>query len=562
MSGAHVTPVALGESTGALAYAGLFVAAAVVSGISVWRARRVEDRETRHGLMALLATTAGWSATHAATLLAPTRFVADASYLVGLVLGFSTVWAWLYFCSAYTGRVLHRDRWVVRGSVATYLAIVAVKLTNPLHHLYYRATYQPGQFPSVVVEHGVFHWGVTGLSYALAGVGMFMLFELFREADYSTRSLAALVGAMALPVVLDVYSFASPALVDIIHSPLGVAVFAVGVLFVHEDRFLAVQLTGDIDDPVVLLDEDDRVRALNDNARERFPALDGETGAALADVAPDVARHLGGDDDVLAVRRDGDTEYYLVADSTFSLGASSLGRVVVFTEITETERHRREVERHNAQLEGFAAGVNHELRNAIQVATGFTSQAASALEDEDVTSARQSLERVSDAVDRMEDRVSDLSTLARHGRTLRDTDAVDVREAARAGWRTTETGDLALTVDGDATVDADRVRLEDLFENAFAFAVDNGASRVTVEVYDDGFAVADDGAAPAVGDTERFFDYGDAVPTTEAGMHLPNVRTLARVHGWTATVDTDYRDGVRIEVDLDPAPLALTGPED
>jgi len=556
-----VTSSPLGIAAIDLAYAGLFVLAAVVSAVSAWRARRVEDRETRHGLLVLLGTASGWSATHAVTLFAPSELVADSAYLVGLVLGFSTVWAWLYFCSAYTGRVLHRDTWVVTGSIVTYLAIVAVKLTNSFHHLYYRATYQPDEFPFFVVEHGVFHWGVTGLSYALAAIGMFMLFEMFREADYGTRPLAVLVGIMAVPAVLDIYSFASPALIDIIHSPLGVAVFAVGVLFVHEDRFLAVQLTGDIDDPVVLLDEDGRVRALNDNARERFPDIDGNTGTALADVAPDVAQHLDSDEDVLAVRRGDDTEYYLVADSSFSLGASSLGRVLVFTEITETERHRREVERHNAQLEGFAAGVNHELRNAIQVATGFASQAASALEAEDVTEARQSLERVSDAVDRMEDRVSDLSTLARHGRTLRDTDPVDVREAALAGWRTADTGDLDLTIDGDGTVDADRVRLEDLFEAAFAFALDNGASQVTVDVHDDGFAIEDDGAAPGVGDTERFFDYGDAVPTTEAGMHLPNVRTLARVHNWTVTVDTDYQDGVRIVVTADPAPLTLTRPE-
>lgn len=555
-----MTSSTLGIATIDIAYAGLFVLAAVVSAASSWRARRVEDRETRHGLVVLLATASGWSATHAITLLAPSELVADTAYLVGLILGFSTVWAWLYFCSAYTGRVLHRDTAVVTGSIVTYLAVVAVKLTNPFHHLYYRATYQPAEFPFFVVEHGIFHWGVTGLSYALAGIGMFMLFELFREADYGTRPLAALVGVMAVPAILDVYSFASPRLVDIIHSPLGVAVFAVGVLFVHENRFLAVQLTGDIDEPVVLLDDDDCVRAVNDNARARLPSLDGAVGKSLTDAAPTVAAHLDGDDDVLAVRRGDDTEYYLVAESTFSLGASSLGRVAVFTEITETERQRREVERHNAQLEGFAAGVNHELRNAIQVATGYTSQAASALESEDVTGARQSLERVSEAVDRMEDRVGDLSTLARHGRTLRDTDTVDVREAARAAWQTTDTGDSELTVTGDATVDADRVRLEDLFEAAFEFTVDNDASHVAVDIGEKTFTIEDDGAAPAVTDTERFFDYGDAVPSTQAGMHLPNVQTLARVHGWTVSVDTDYRDGLRLEISTEPAPLALTEP--
>ena len=32
-------------------------------------------------------------------------------------------------------------------------------------------------------------------------------------------------------------------------------------------------------------------------------------------------------------------------------------------------------------------------------------------------------------------------------------------------------------------------------------------------------------------------------------MKLPNVRTFARVHGWIATVDTDYQAGVRLVVD-------------
>jgi hypothetical protein len=48
--------------------------------------------------------------------------------------------------------------------------------------------------------------------------------------------------------------------------------------------------------------------------------------------------------------------------------------------------------------------------------------------------------------------------------------------------------------------------------------------------------------------TERYFDYGDAVPAASAGMALPNVRTFARVHGWSATIDPDYAEGLRIVV--------------
>jgi signal transduction histidine kinase len=541
-------------------YAAAFALAAVACLVTAVRARRVNDRETRWGLVALLASAGGWSASHSAVLVAETRGVAVASYLVGLILGFFTVWAWLYFCSAYTGRVLHRDRGVLAAGAGVYLGVVAVKLTNPFHHLYFRATVRDSGFPTVLIQQGAFHWAVTGLSYALAAVGMFMLFELFREADYGTRGLGALVAVTGIPVLLDVYSFSSPALVDVIHSPLGVAVFAVGVLYVHQDRFLAVQLTGDIDDPVVLLDDHDRIRAVNDRASERFPALDGAVGERVGDAAPTIAAHIAGDDDVLSVRRDGDTEYYLVADSSFALGGSTLGRALVLTEITETERQRREVERHNAQLEGFAAGINHELRNAVQVATGYADHAGRALEAGDVTAARDALGHVSDAVDRMADRVTDLSTVARHGRTVRGTESVAVRDCVEAAWANADTADLSLSISGDATVDADPIRVTELFESTFEFAADNDATKVDVDLADDAFVVTDDGDPPAVDDPERFFDYGDAVPTSKTGMRLPTVRTLARVHGWSATIDTDYRDGVRISIDLAPAEVAVTTP--
>jgi signal transduction histidine kinase len=557
-----VTGAALAAVPAEPAYAIAFALAAAACFVTAVRARRVNDNETRWGLVALLATAGLWSASHAVVVVAETRAVAVPTYLFGLIFGFTTVWAWLYFCSAYTGRVLHRDRTVLGVSAGVYLGVLAVKLTNPFHHLYFRATVRESGFPAVLIQQGAFHWAVTGLSYALAAVGMFMLFELFRKAEYGTRGLGALVAATGIPVLLDVYSFATPALVDVIHSPLGVAVFAVGVLYVHEDRFLAVQLTGDIDEPVVLLDDDDRVRAVNDQARDRFPSLDDAVGAPLADAAPTIADHLDGDDDVLAVWRGDDTEYYLVADSTFALGGSHLGRALVLTEITETERQRREVERHNAQLEGFAAGVNHELRNAVQVATGYADHAGSALESGDVTAARDSLQKVSAAVDRMADRVSDLSTVARYGRTVRGTESVSVRDCAEDAWGNAATTDLSLSVHGDTTVDADPVRVTELFESAFAFAAGNGASELTVDITDGELVVTDDGDPPAVDDPERFFDYGDAVPTSEAGMRLPNVRTLARVHGWAATIDTDYQDGVRIRIDFAPAEVTVTPPAD
>ncbi len=44
---------------------------------------------------------------------------------------------------------------------------------------------------------------------------------------------------------------------------------------------------------------------------------------------------------------------------------------------------------------------------------------------------------------------------------------------------------------------------------------------------------------------EAPFGYDEAAPMSEAGLLLPNVRTLARVHGWEVHLDSSYTAGVR-----------------
>jgi hypothetical protein len=107
---------------------------------------------------------------------------------------------------------------------------------------------------------------------------------------------------------------------------------------------------------------------------------------------------------------------------------------------------------------------------------------------------------------------------------------------------------LDLAIEGKGTIEADGPRLEKLFQNAFEFYTHNGGSELTVSLQEEGFAIGDDGQPPSPDATERYFDYGDAAPATSAGMALPNVRTLARVHGWHARIDPDYADGLRVVV--------------
>lgn len=277
-----------------LGYVLVFGAAALACWVGAVRARSIEDEETRRGLVWLLLLSGGWAAAHVGYLLVPTPTLGVAFYQLGIVIGIAAVGPWLYFCSAFTGRSLHRAPLVRRLAVAVFAVIVLFKLTNPIHGLYFQAEFVTSPFPHVAVRQGLFHWVAMGLAYALAVVGYFMLLERFWQVGKSAAPMAVLVGLTGLPVVLDIVALTSPTLLELTYEPLGVAVFAVGVLFVYLDEFETIRLTGERGDPVVVLDAEDRVREFNRAAKSLLPGL--ERGVPIDAVWPgDASVPAGGE---------------------------------------------------------------------------------------------------------------------------------------------------------------------------------------------------------------------------------------------------------------------------
>src|SRR6056297_224656 len=115
-----------------LAYVLAYGLATLGCGVAVLRARQVTADDTRRGLVGLLVTSGGWAGFQLAFLVAPGRTAQYVAYVLSLVVGLTTVGAWLYFCSAYTGRSFHENTGYRRAAAAVYLLIVGVKLTNPI----------------------------------------------------------------------------------------------------------------------------------------------------------------------------------------------------------------------------------------------------------------------------------------------------------------------------------------------------------------------------------------------------------------------------------------------
>ncbi len=528
-------------------YVAAFAAAAVASFASVRRARAIDDPETRRGLSWLLLLSGAWAASHVGFLVAPTPTLKTAAYSVGLIVGIAAVGPWLYFCSAYTGRSLHRNAMLRRAAVAVFLLVVAVKLTNPLHGLYYTTTPQAEPFRHLGVENGLFHWLAMGLAYALATVGYFMLLERFLQTDFRVRPFAALVGVTGLPLALDVLGSATPWVIDITYEPLGVAAFAVGVLYVYADQFEAVRLAPRRDEAVVVLSEDGVVRDRNQAAVELFPALAGREalGRPLEAVVPALAEVAEREQGIVPLDRQGSRRYFRLTQSAFGADQSQLGRVLTLTDITERESYRRELERQNDRLEEFASLVSHDLRNPLNVAQGRLDLAREEVDNEDLAAVERAHER-------MEELIDDLLALAREGQPIDEVEPVELRAVAERGWSLVDQADAELEVAGDLTFLADADRLQQLLENLYRNAIEHGGRDVTIAVgplaEGAGFYVEDDGPGVPEDARDRVFESGYTTSEGGTGFGLAIVREIADAHGWTIEAAEAAGGGARFEV--------------
>ena len=228
------------------------------------------------------------------------------------------------------------------------------------------------------------------------------------------------------------------------------------------------------------------------------------------------------------------------------------GRVFVARDVTAQKRRQRELERKNEQLDRFASVVSHDLRNPLNVASGRARLAAE-------TGEASHAEAVTDALDRMEDIIDDILTLAREGQTIDETERVSLASVAEDAWDHVDTAEATLSVTTNRTVDADPARLQRLFENLFRNCIEHGGADVAVTVgdteTDDGFYVADDGPGIPPAERDTVLEHGYTTASDGTGLGLAIVASIAQAHGWEVEVTESERGGAQFDV-LNAAPVA------
>jgi signal transduction histidine kinase len=419
------------------------------------------------------------------------------------------------FALAYTGRS-HLLRSPAMGVVAGALAVSVLALVAPIEAV--QANYAIDTAfgaATVTYDHGLWLYATAGLNYLLLTVAILLLVDTVASygADYRRQAVAialsplpvAVVSVLWLLQVGPVWQLNLTAMAFPLHLALDMYALFQGNMFVLTPGVRRAGERAAVDDlgtAVALVDDDDRVVTLNDEA-ERLLGVD--TDAALArPLAAFVDADL--DDDPVRIRTDGVDRRFAVATSPFTgPGGEVVGSTVVLQDVTR--EHRRE-----QRLTVLNRVLRHNLRNDLTVVRGHAEIVADALDDP--TTATH--------VETILDEIDGLVALGEKARTFEAlagdvaaqplspaTVAADVADDLR-GDHPEATIEVAVPADLVVEADADllRLALRELVENAVehgSTSPDSQARRDAVEhgstsprSQAPGDAVVHGGAAPTV----------------------------------------------------------------
>jgi PAS domain S-box-containing protein len=242
--------------------------------------------------------------------------------------------------------------------------------------------------------------------------------------------------------------------------------------------------------------------------------------------------------------RTADGDWVWLESRTRSLPAdASVGHLLINSrDVSERKARERRLTDRNERLDRFASIVSHDLRNPLSVIRGSMEMAR-------LKGDTEPLERGERAVDRIDQLVSELLTLARQGSGIDEPTEFALGGVAREAWDTAGSAEARLVVGADARVRGDRGRLRQVFENLFRNATEhatpdgsdgsrstdggeNAPLTVVVTATGRGFLVADDGPGIDPAHREAVFDPGFTTREDGTGYGLDIVREVVESHGW------------------------------
>jgi PAS domain S-box-containing protein len=141
----------------------------------------------------------------------------------------------------------------------------------------------------------------------------------------------------------------------------------------------------------------------------------------------------------------------------------------------ELQRHAKELERSNAELEQFAYVASHDLQEPLRIVASYSQLLARRYQDKLDADANEFIDFIVDGASRMQGLINDLLSYSRVGSRGQEFEATDLNEVIESTLHILELGiqDNAATVTHDnmPTLMVDKSQMGQLFQNLISNAI-------------------------------------------------------------------------------------------
>jgi len=229
----------------------------------------------------------------------------------------------------------------------------------------------------------------------------------------------------------------------------------------------------------------------------------------------------------------------------------------VATDISELKQREREIEQ-------FAYAASHDLREPLRVISNYLGLLERRHGDDLSADAREYIDYVTDAAQRMKDLIEGLLTYSRidrRGEAFEPTDLNEVVSEAKANLEMAiERNNAGINIDNLPTVEADATQLVTVFQNLLDNAITySGDESPTIDITAEHrdricvFTVADEGIGMDPKQADRAFEIFERMHNGEndgTGIGLALCQKIIKRHGGNIWIDTEPGEGTEVHFTL------------
>ena len=492
------------------------------------------------------------------------------SWLGAVVVAFSG----MYVAVEYTERTWFKHP-VILGGIGGYLCVEALMIgLNPADLFYTRAP-TVVQNGTPVYEFGA--WWTVHLAVVFAAaaamLGMFLEAYLSHSGRYRRQVRAIVVGVVISYIAVIIEVTGIEPYPDLLYNTTmgGTTILSIVFLwalfyadFLDLTPIARETLLEEIEDATVVIDNQDRLRYLNQAAEDLFGIGPKYAGMSADDIfiqtidkRPGQFTDTDSSETEVMITSDGETRYFSVSTSTIG---GDRARAFVFHDITTKREYRLRVEQQRDNLETLNQVLRHDIGNDLQVIIGYAELIEHECETEDI-------HQYIDIIDKSVGHAAELTEMARELSRVMLSDDIEQQRVSLQTVLADEVTEVQASYPG-ATLEfgteipsvtlAANDMISSVFRNLLKNAVqhnDKEVAEVIVSATDHGDAVtvtiADNG--PGISDQQKEAVFGKeerGLDSTGTGIGLHLVDTLVDVHGGKVWIEDNDPEGAIFIVEL------------